>query len=240
MLRAPHRSTAATRPRRMAAPSASRASGRANRRTRPRHPEPLPDKVDVPSTDSPRPIQPSPLGHVPDKAASGITVKTGLRAKTGPTIEMSPRALARARSPLMPITSTAHTTTAGHAKRGSANGWPLTRKYTPQLPVATACVHVTITRGGMARARPFTTANWAAWVSAAPNASANQFTRPPRRAKCRPSALSRAGPAPIQHERRERHHGLTRLIQDAARDLDDADVAPAARLDLLHHDIFDG
>ena len=59
---------------------------------------------------------------VPESAASGITVKIGLSAKTGPTIEMSPRALARARSPLIPITSTAQTATAGQAKRGSANG----------------------------------------------------------------------------------------------------------------------
>ena len=149
MVRAPQRSTAATRPRRMAAPSASSASRRAKSAARRRHLVPLPDKVDVPSTESERPTQPSGLGQVPESAASGSTVKIGLSAKTGPTIEMSPRALARARSPLIPMTSTAHTATAGQANLGSANAWPVTRKNAAQLAAAIACVQVTITSGGM-------------------------------------------------------------------------------------------
>ena len=126
----------------------------------------------------------------PESAASGSTVKIGLSAKIGPTIEMSPRALARARSPLIPITSTAQTATAGQAASGGANAWPVTRKKTTQLAAAIACVQATITSGGIARARPLTTANCAAWVSAAPNDSANQFTRgaPARGASASPRA----------------------------------------------------
>src|SRR6185369_292463 len=110
-----------------------------------RHLVPLPDSVDVPSTESERPTQPSGLGQVPERAASGSTVKIGLSAKTGPTIEMSPRALARARRPLIPMTSTAHTATAGQANLGSANAWPVTAKNAAQLAAAIACVQATIT-----------------------------------------------------------------------------------------------
>ena len=45
-------------------------------------------------------------------------MKIGLSAKTGPTTEMSPRALARASSPAMPNTSTAEAGMAGHTEPG--------------------------------------------------------------------------------------------------------------------------
>ena len=113
---------------------------------------------------------------MPDSTASGRTVKAGLSAKTGPTIEMSPRALARASSAFMPVTSTADATTADHAPVGATKPCPDTTKNTSQAATATPCVHTTITSGGMSLARPLTTANWAAWVTAAPSESANQFS----------------------------------------------------------------
>src|SRR5438874_942752 len=92
-------------------------------------------------------------------------------------MEMSPRALARAISVAMPATSSAEPSTAGHAARDHVKAWPDTAKNTSQASVATDCVHATMTIGGIARARPFTTANWAACVSAAPSESKNQFRR---------------------------------------------------------------
>lgn len=52
------------------------------------------------------------------------------------------------------------------------------RKNTAHDAAATDCAQVTMTSGGMSRARPLTTANCVAWVRAAPRESANQLTRP--------------------------------------------------------------
>jgi len=82
----------------------------------------------VPATASTMPNHPSGLGKVPESTASGITVKIGLSAKTGPTIEMSPRALARASRLLIPVTRMLDAAMAGHADRGGVNGCPETRK----------------------------------------------------------------------------------------------------------------
>src|SRR5437763_4874842 len=92
-------------------------------------------------------------------------------------MEMSPRALARAISVAMPATSSAEPSTAGHAARDHVNAWPDTAKNFSHASVATDWVHATMTIGGIARARPFTTANWAACVSAAPSESRNQLRR---------------------------------------------------------------
>ena len=135
----------------------------------------------TPATDSASPSHPSGLGRPPERSASGSTVKIGLSAKMGPTIEMSPRALARARSPLMAITSTAEAAIAGQARPGATKAWPDRAKNAIQAANATACVHATMTSGGIARARPLTTANCAACVSAAARDSANQVRRRGRR-----------------------------------------------------------
>src|ERR671936_2306143 len=92
-------------------------------------------------------------------------------------MEMSPRALARAMSVAMPATSNAEPSTAGHAARVHVNAWPETAKKASHASVATDWVHATMTIGGIACARPFTTANWAACVSAAPSESRNQLRR---------------------------------------------------------------
>lgn len=105
------------------------------------------------------PSQPSGLGSVPESRASGITVKIGLSAKTGPTIEMSPRALARASRLLIAITSTLDAAIAGHADPGHLNARPVIAKKTNQAVKAMVCVPATMTRGGISRARPLTTAN---------------------------------------------------------------------------------
>ena len=76
----------------------------------------------MPATARSRPTQPSGLGSAPDSSASGRTVKIGLSAKTGPTIEMSPRALARASRLAIPNTSTAEAGMAGHTAPGGVNG----------------------------------------------------------------------------------------------------------------------
>ena len=63
-----------------------------------------------------------------------------------------------------------------HADPGQTNGRPVTAKNTSQPVNATACVQATITSGGMSRARPFTTANCPACVTAAASESANQLS----------------------------------------------------------------
>jgi hypothetical protein len=90
---------------------------------------------------------------------------------------MSPRALARAISVAMPVTSADEASTAGHAPRDHVNAWPDTAKNASQASVATDWVQATMTIGGIAWARPFTTANWAAWVRAAPSERTNQLRR---------------------------------------------------------------
>lgn len=77
----------------------------------------------------------------------------------------------------MPITSAVEATTAGQAVPGGVNAAPLSAKYASQVSAATPCVHATITSGGISRARPLTTANCAAWVTAAPSERANQLRR---------------------------------------------------------------
>ena len=89
---------------------------------------PWPERLTVPVKENARPIQPSALGRPPESTASGTIVKIGLRARIGPTIEMSPRALARARSPLIPSTSTHEAATAGQSGPGATNGRPESRK----------------------------------------------------------------------------------------------------------------
>ena len=64
----------------------------------------------------------------PRQDASGTTVKTGLSAKTGPTIEMSPRELARASRLAMPDTKHRRAGMAGHARAGRREGLPVTTK----------------------------------------------------------------------------------------------------------------
>jgi hypothetical protein len=86
-------------------------------------------------------------------------VKIGLRARIGPTIEMSPRAAARASKPLIPITRSAETAMAVHAALGATNDWRDTAKNTTHAVNAMVWVQATITRGGIARALPLTTAN---------------------------------------------------------------------------------
>ena len=113
----------------------------------------------MPARDRARPSQPSALGRAPESAASGRIVKIGLRARIGPTIEMSPRALARASRPLIPITRRDEAAMAGQAAPGGTNAWPETRKKTTHAAQATPWVHATITSGGISRARPLTTAN---------------------------------------------------------------------------------
>src|SRR5919201_3002821 len=90
-------------------------------------------------------------------------------------MEMSPRALARAISVAMPATSNAEPSTAGHAARDHVNAWPETAKKASHASVASDWVHATMTIGGIARARPLTTANWAACVSVAPSECRNQL-----------------------------------------------------------------
>src|ERR1700752_3942253 len=90
---------------------------------------------------------------------------------------MSPRALARAISVDMPITSTDEPSTAGHAARDHVNAWPETAKNASHASVATVWVQATMTIGGIACARPLTIANWAACVTAAPSEKRNQFRR---------------------------------------------------------------
>src|SRR2546426_7072599 len=92
-------------------------------------------------------------------------------------MEMSPRALARAISVAMPVTRTEEPSTAGHAAGDHVNAWPEAAKNTSHASVATACVHATMTMGGIACARPLTTANWAACVRAAPSERTNQLRR---------------------------------------------------------------
>jgi hypothetical protein len=89
---------------------------------------------------------------------------------------MSPRLLARASSPFMAATSTADTTMASHAvPAGVTKDSPDTAKNASQTTTATNWVEATITSGGMSCARPLTTANCAAGVTAAPSDSANQL-----------------------------------------------------------------
>src|SRR4030095_7922432 len=104
--------------------------GENGRRPRPyRRRPPLPERLTVPASESARPIQPSALGSPPESAASGRIVNSGLRARIGPTIEMSPRALARASSPLMPSTRNHEATMADHVSApGGTKGRPETRK----------------------------------------------------------------------------------------------------------------
>ena len=150
----------------------------------------------MPVRDRASPIQPSALGHPPASAASGRIVKIGLRARIGPTIEMSPRALARASRPLIPITSRDEAAMAGQAAPGGTNAWPETTKKTTHAAQATAWVHATITSGGISRARPLTTANCTAWVSAAPSDSANQVRRGPRSRPAERSSILCLRPRP--------------------------------------------
>src|SRR5262249_61997655 len=99
---------------------------------------------------------------------------------------MSPRALARAISVDMPITSTDEPSTAGHAALDHVNARPDTAKNASHASVATVCVHATMTIGGIARARPLTIANRTAWVTAAPTGGRDQVTRPRPRPRPRP------------------------------------------------------
>ena len=62
-------------------------------------------------------------------------------------------------------------------------------KKTTHAAQATPWVHATITSGGIARARPLTTANCTAWVSAAPSDSANQVRLRPRRRPAERSSI---------------------------------------------------
>jgi hypothetical protein len=80
----------------------------------------------------------------------------------------------------MPITSTAEPATIGHAAGDHVNACPDTAKKTSHASAATDWVHATITSGGIACPRPFTTANWAPWVSAEPRERKNQL-----RCRCR-------------------------------------------------------
>jgi len=81
---------------------------------------------------------------VPESRASGSTVKTRLRANTGPTIEMSPRVLARASRPFMAATSTADTTIASHAAPpGVTKDSPDTAKNASHATTATSWVEAT-------------------------------------------------------------------------------------------------
>jgi hypothetical protein len=90
-------------------------------------------------------------------------------------MERSPRALARARRPLIAVTRITDAAMPSHAGPGHTKRAPPTAKTTSQPVNATACVHATMTSGGMARARPLRTANWVAWVTAAASARTNQL-----------------------------------------------------------------
>src|SRR3989442_20614 len=115
---AAQRSTAPSMPRRTAAPRASSASRRARRvRSRSGQLEP-PERLTVPTSVSPSPSQPSALGRVPLSRASGSRVNTGLRASMGPTIEMSPRALARASRAFMLMARADDAMMAGQTQSG--------------------------------------------------------------------------------------------------------------------------
>src|SRR5437879_5273768 len=141
------------------------------------------------------PNQPSGLGKVPESTASGITVKIGLSANTGQTMEMSPRALARASRLLITITRTLDAAIAGHARPGDTNWWPEMAKNSSHAVKATTWVPATMTSGGISRARPLTTANCPAWVSAAARERTNQFSRgrPARRGERRASSSWHVG-----------------------------------------------
>ena len=60
------------------------------------------------------PSHPSPCGSVPEKRKSGRIAKIGLRARTGPTIEMSPPAVARTSRYDIAEASTTEASTHGH------------------------------------------------------------------------------------------------------------------------------
>src|SRR5262245_29178843 len=105
---------------------------------------------------------------------------------------MSPRALARAISVDMPITSTDEPSTAGHAALDHVNARPDTAKNASHASIATVCVHATMTIGGIACARPLTIANWTACVTAAPSESRNQFRRARPRSDPGPEAAGAA------------------------------------------------
>jgi len=77
----------------------------------------------------------------------------------------------------MPVTSSDEASTAGHAERDHVNAWPDTAKKASHARVATVWVHATMTIGGIACPRPFTTANCTAWVRAAPSERRNQLRR---------------------------------------------------------------
>ena len=129
---AAQRSTAPSMPRRTAAPRASSASRRARRvRSRSGQLEP-PERLTVPISVSPSPSHPSALGSVPLSRASGSRVNTGLRASMGPTIEMSPRALARARRAFMLMARNDEAMMAGQTQSGAAKRAPVKRKKASQ------------------------------------------------------------------------------------------------------------
>ncbi len=91
------RSTAASTPRKTAEPRASRASPREKKARRSRRRVGVRLSPAVPTTERPTPIQPTPRGSVSVSHQSGRMEKIGASASTGPTMEMSPRLLARVR-----------------------------------------------------------------------------------------------------------------------------------------------
>src|SRR5713101_7683670 len=182
MPNAAQRSTAPSMPRRMAAPRASSASRRARRaRSRSGQLEP-PERLTVPTSVSPSPSQPSALGSVPLSRASGSRVNTGLRASMGPTIEMSPRALARASRAFMLMARNDDAMMAGQTQSGAEKRAPVKRKKASQARADNNWPQATMTSAGITRPRPLMTANWAAWVKAAPSESGNKVTRAGERA----------------------------------------------------------
>src|SRR5436309_13505411 len=122
-------------------------------------------------------------------------------------MEMSPRALARAISVAMPATSSAEPSTAGHAARDHVKAWPETAKNVSHASVATDWVHATMTIGGIIRARPFTTANWAACVSAAPSERTNQL-------RCASDARAEAAGAAHGHRLAEMTGGMEQRSEE--------------------------
>src|SRR5688572_29227521 len=101
--------------------------------------------------------------------------KIGLSATTGPTIEMSPPALARTSRYDIAAASTTEARTHGHMGRARPYGAPVDRKYTAHTMTPSVCVQKISTSGERLRARRFTTANCPAWVRAAARASANHM-----------------------------------------------------------------